>query len=85
VRCYGPRFSENNADVRYSVAFQYDSVEEAVAKYTEFVSDLTNLCNGCVPDKYRIYFGEPTGRETSEGYPDDCDVVINASGHRAYE
>lgn len=84
MKCYGPRFSTDNEDVRFSRAFQYDSIREALDKYLEFVADCTKFNCGA-PDKCRLYHGTCSGHEETDGYPADCDIVINSSGSRCYE
>lgn len=76
MKCYGQEFMVDRiCPSPYPTKAQtWESLEQAVSQYEEFVADCENT--EYTPSPHWLYLGKPDGDETMYGYPDVFDYII---------
>jgi len=76
MKCYSPGYRiEGDNNPHPTKAYTFESKEECISKYEEFVSDCINHDYG-TPAPLWVYEGAPDGDEEMYGYPDFPDYIV---------
>ena len=75
MQCYSDRFGiEFNKNPNPGRVCTFDSLDECISQYEEFVADCENC--GCIPSPLWVYLGKPDGNEHKYGFPDYPDYIV---------